>query len=335
MLLLSALAFVATVVAATPGLEAKLKLQTFPEEIILNAPFSAFVNDSVVLTLNVDVIPAMAAQAKGYGVNTIWSCGSMGQFDTMTISERILFNQAWITAAHEQGLFAIAQIGTTVQIDAITLAQQAVLAGADAIATVPPYYEIPSSVDALIAWMQPIAAAAPHLPLFYYHIPGTTHVNIQVYDLLTAAKTALPQLLGVKFVSPDMNDWFLTVNEFNNTHALLFAPEPKLQGFGLGLGRGAILAEDFYAPTYLRMKALYLAGEFAEAIKEQQWKYSVMNVFSKYGGGLAERFAYRWMASKADLGPERAPAVNPAESSFAGLQGELEALGFFNQTAPY
>lgn len=45
---------------------------------------------------------------------------------------------------------------------------------------------------------------------------------------------------------------FLTVNAFNNTHALLFAPEPKLQSFATGIGRGAILAEDFYAPTYLR-----------------------------------------------------------------------------------
>jgi N-acetylneuraminate lyase len=49
-------------------------------------------------------------------------------------------------------------------------------------------------VDALISWLQPIAAAAPNLPLFYYHIPGTTGVNIQIFDLLTAAQTTLPQL---------------------------------------------------------------------------------------------------------------------------------------------
>jgi N-acetylneuraminate lyase len=58
--------------------------------------------------------------------------------------------------------------------------------------------------------------------------------------------------MGVKYVSSDTNDWFLSVNAFNDTYALLLAPEPKLQWFGLGLGRGVVLAEDFYAPTYLR-----------------------------------------------------------------------------------
>jgi N-acetylneuraminate lyase len=62
--------------------------------------------------------------------------------------------------------------------------------------------------------------------------------------------------LGVKYVSPDTNDWFLSVNAFNSTYALLFAPEPKLQSFALGFGRGTVLAEDFYAPTYIRFATL-------------------------------------------------------------------------------
>jgi N-acetylneuraminate lyase len=106
-------------------------------------------------------------------------------------------------------MYAIAHCGSTVQLDAIGLAKAAKLDGADAIASVPPYYERsvavllsclfssshrPSTVAALIAWLQPIAAAVPDLPMFYYHIPGTTYVNIQIFDLLTEAQTALPQL---------------------------------------------------------------------------------------------------------------------------------------------
>jgi hypothetical protein len=121
---------VSALLAVAWGGRSSHPLDAFPEEIILHAPFSAFVNNSgkiiadpsaawhtstfvscacvrdcvaVTLTLNTEVIPALAAQAKAYGVNTIWSCGSMGQFDTMTLNERILFNQAWIAAAHDQG----------------------------------------------------------------------------------------------------------------------------------------------------------------------------------------------------------------------------------------
>ena len=57
---------------------------------------------------------------------------------------------------------------------------------------------------------------------------------------------------------------------------VLFAPEPKLQGFALqNPYNGAVLAEDFYAPTYLRMRAAYVAGNAAAALAEQHWKQDV------------------------------------------------------------
>lgn len=48
-----------------------------PELIVLHAPFTPFHNDSQ-RSLNTDVIPALAANAKAMGVNTIWVPGSMG-----------------------------------------------------------------------------------------------------------------------------------------------------------------------------------------------------------------------------------------------------------------
>ena len=62
------------------------------------------------------------------------------------------------------------------------------------------------------------------------------------------------------------------VGRYNSTRALLFAPEPKLASFALGQGRGTILAEDFYAPTYLRMRCAYDQGRFADARAEQAFK---------------------------------------------------------------
>jgi dihydrodipicolinate synthase/N-acetylneuraminate lyase len=35
-----------------------------------------------------------------------------------------------------------------------------------------------------VDWLADIASAAPTLPLFYYHLPGTTYVDIKVADLL-------------------------------------------------------------------------------------------------------------------------------------------------------
>tara|TARA_B110001452_G_scaffold172265_1_gene144311 strand:+ start:803 stop:1048 length:246 start_codon:yes stop_codon:yes gene_type:complete len=70
------------------------------------------------------------------------------------------------------GLYVIFQVGQTVQAESIELAQHATsVAGVHAIAAVPPYYERQSTVEPIVEWLRPIAAAAPRaLPLFYYHM---------------------------------------------------------------------------------------------------------------------------------------------------------------------
>ena len=56
-----------------------------------------------------------------------------------------------------------------------------------------------------------------------------------------------------------------------------------------------------------------------------------MAVFSKYGGGLAERAVYRKLAG-VDLGPRRAPTGQFDESQYDALVAELGTVGFFNQS---
>ena len=101
----------------------------------------------------------------------------MGQFDTLTIAERKSLVEAWSSACKAEGLYFIAHVGTTVVGEAIELAKHAAAAGADAIASVPPYYETTSDADTIVDWLEPICDAAPGLPLYYYHIPGSTHLG--------------------------------------------------------------------------------------------------------------------------------------------------------------
>ena len=47
-------------------------------------------------------------------------------------------------------------------------------------------------------------------------------------------------LLGIKYVSDDNQDWMNIVQQYNTSHVLMYAPEPKLQSFAIGrqaLGR--------------------------------------------------------------------------------------------------
>lgn len=120
----------------------------------------------------------------------------MGQFDVLSLDERNNLLKAWIGPAHQHDLYVIAHVGSTIQSDAISMAQYAVEQGADAIAAVPPYYEHPSTIELLIDWLQPVLAAAPQLDFYYYHIPGSTGVTFTMHEFFTQAKASglLPNL---------------------------------------------------------------------------------------------------------------------------------------------
>ena len=71
------------------------------------------------------------------------------------------------------------------------------------------------------------------------------------------------------------------MRRFNSTHSLLFAPEPKLASFSLAPGHGVILAEDYFAQTYVRMRAAYLRGDAAATGNENDENENVLVATSK------------------------------------------------------
>ena len=310
----------------------------FPSEMLLHAPFTPFTANG---TLNAtdDIVSRLAKQARAFGVTTIFVGGSMGEFDAMTFAERKALTTAWVKAAKPLGLYVISHCGTQGSLsDAIDMAQHAAAVGADAIASVPPFYERPQTVLALLDYLSQLASGAPKLPLIYYHIPSHTGVTFKMMDLFDGAAALgndgsprLPTLAGVKYVDTDFADWFALTRKYNDTKALLFAPEPKLTSFALGVGRGVVLAEDFFAPTYAKMKAAFDTHDLGMAHDEQEWKLKAMQALKRYGGGSAERVLYRRLCANVDLGPPRPPKVRMPEADWPCLQSDLAKLGFWSQ----
>ena len=256
MLLLFLASALASTATATTSNQCSTLITKMPTMMTLHAPFTPFKRDDArSLNATASNIDKLAAQAHAHGVTTIFVPGSMSQFETMTIAERKVLMSNWVTSGHKHNLYVILHVGSSVQAEAIELAKFAASTDADAIGSVPMYYESSSDVPTIVQFLKPIAAAAPNLPMFYYHLPGVTHADILVSTLLDAAAapvTGIPTLCGVKWVGTNNADWFKMVTKYNATRALLFAPEPKLASFSLGMGRGVVLAEDFYAGTYLR-----------------------------------------------------------------------------------
>ena len=72
--------------------------------------------------------------------------------------------------------------------EAKELARHAQKYGTDAIAAMAPYYNRPNGVDELLTWLMDIASATPNVPFWYYHLPGTTYVDVSMYELLQKAE---------------------------------------------------------------------------------------------------------------------------------------------------
>lgn len=246
------------------------------------------------------------------------------------MGERKALAEEWIKQASVHGLYTIVNVGDDDLSVVQELAEHAKSIGADAIATVPAYYGGSSNVQVVVQWLAAISGFVDDsMPLFYYHIPGTTGVNIKITELLAAAETQVPMLAGVKYVSGDLYDFTASFEGFPNVK-MMFAPEPKLAGIPLG-GTSVVLAESFYASSWLRMYAAYKKGDMKTARAEQLWKRKVSAIFSKYGGGAAERYVWRHILN-VDMGPPRLPELPLSESEYESMVKELDGAGFFSQT---
>eukprot|EP01065_Artemidia_motanka_P016783 TRINITY_DN2037_c0_g1_i1.p2 TRINITY_DN2037_c0_g1~~TRINITY_DN2037_c0_g1_i1.p2 ORF type:complete len:349 (+),score=130.78 TRINITY_DN2037_c0_g1_i1:83-1048(+) len=309
-----------------------------PGHIVLTAPWTPFqAEPGPSPAVNISAIPALATCVQSLGANTVWIGGGMGQFDAMSAAERMELTEAWLKAPASAGMYRIAHVGSNVLSEARAMAAHAASNGADAIAAVPQCYE-GGDAATQVQWLRAISDAAPSLPIFYYHIPGSTHVDIKMLDLVKAAATGLKTLGGIKYVSGDEMDWFQTTQFLNSSAAagmdvsMLWAPEPKLTSFSLGGVGGTILAEPYYATWYNQMRAAEVSGKEDDARAIQQWKLDVSSALSSHGAG-ASRAVLRDLCG-VEMGPQRLPQKDFDESQRAAMVSDLKKLHFFTKVMP-
>ena len=307
---------------------ARTRIPLPPPNALLHAPMTPFTASG---SLNLSAVPALAADAAASGVNFVFVVGGMGQYDALTLAERKAIAGAWVAAAHPLDIYVCVHVGALALADAVELAQHAASIGADAVASVPPFYEKPVSAAVLAAWLAPVAAAAPELAFFYYHIPAATGVDVSMVSFFPVAIATIPTFCGVKFVSTDLVDYGQLVETYSQVDpplSLLFAPEPKLAGVALG-AQGVVLAESFFARSWLRMCNFVKAGSWDLARAEQSAKMRIISIFAGFAGFDAERTVYRRLIGL-DMGPPRLPLLPLSNADSLVLFAQLNAAGFFS-----
>eukprot|EP01130_Rhizamoeba_saxonica_P005876 TRINITY_DN2325_c0_g1_i4.p1 TRINITY_DN2325_c0_g1~~TRINITY_DN2325_c0_g1_i4.p1 ORF type:complete len:282 (-),score=62.81 TRINITY_DN2325_c0_g1_i4:157-1002(-) len=250
----------------------------------MSAPWTPFNPDR---SINLDTIPDQAKFHKEQGVTHAWVIGGMGQWYALTVEERQQLGQAWVKAGNEKDLFVIVHTGASVIRDAVELTKHATKIGANAIAVIPPFTGArPGSVSELIEVLKMIVGDSK-LPLYYYHIPGTTGINFKMSQILDEAYTSLPTLKGVKYVDSDVIDFVKCSEMFKGKYEMFWAPEPKLQAMPFG-SKHYVLAESYYAPYLSKVVQQWDNENLKGAREAQQQLNDLQSLIGSSGSGASK-----------------------------------------------
>ena len=148
---------------------------------LISAPYTPMKEDG---SIDLQKIKEYADLTASHGcVNGVFICGSTGEYASTTVAERKAITEEWIKEA--KGRFkVVVHVGSNCAKDSVELAAHALKAGADAVASIAPNYFRPASVEDMVMFFKPIAAAAGNLPFYFYNFPAMSGVCLPVDKFL-------------------------------------------------------------------------------------------------------------------------------------------------------
>lgn len=276
--------------------------------------------------------PAVEAQAHRLlqtGVHGVFACGTTGECSSMTNGERIALAQTWCQVARGTKLEVVVHVGGSCQKDSIELARAAEKAGAHALAAVSPSYLKPGTVDDLIDFLTPVAAAAPSLPFYFYDIPPLTGVHLSMVAFLEKAPQKIPQLAGLKYSNPDLPQLIECLNGNEGAFEVLFGiDEALLAVLALGVKGAVGSSYNFAAPIYHRLIAAFFQGDLETARKEQAQSVRLVRLLGRFGYLAGAKHIMGLLG--APVGEVRAPVRGLSNESKKSLERELHETGLFH-----
>jgi 4-hydroxy-tetrahydrodipicolinate synthase len=215
-------------------------------------------------------------------VNGFFVCGTTGLGPAMATDERKKTSEIVIEETRKR-VPVIVQVGAVNPQTSLELAKHAEIAGADAIASVTPFYYKPGD-DAVLEHYR-LLAESTNLPLFVYNIPRQTGNNVDANMLVKLA--GIRKIVGVKDSSQD----FTLLLDY-----LTAAP----RNFNVLVGTESFLFSALYAGAHGGVSAL--ANAFPEVMVEMYEAFEHKE--AEKGSELQRRVhALRSVVSKPPIAP--------------------------------
>jgi N-acetylneuraminate lyase len=300
-------------------------MQTTPSkklEGLIAASFTPYRNGCI----NPDIVPAYAAALRSQGVQGIFVNGTTGESLSLSTDERKALAEAWLSCA-APGFPVLVHVGHNSLPEACDLAAHAAEHGARAVSAMAPTFFQPG-LPALVDYLAEIAAAAPAVPFYYYHMPSMTGARFLMTDFLRLAGERIPNLAGIKFTWEDLMDYTLAAGVDGGRYDIVFGRDEILL-CGLALGARAAIGSTYNmaAPLYRAVWSAFDAGRLAEARELQVRAMAMIDACRR--SGPSDLPAIRALASQrlgVELGPPRAPLVPARDEALTSLGRTLDGL---------
>lgn len=291
---------------------------------LVAAPFTPFKKDG---SVDQPMIEKLAASLTANRVVGAFVCGTTGEGVSMTVAERKKVAERWQANAGSK-LRVIVHVGHTSLGDCRDLAAHAQKIGVSAVGCMAPFCFKPSKAEDLVAFCAEVAAAAPDLPFYYYHIPCVTGVTVPAFDFLRAAADKIPNLAGLKFTHENLMDFASCVRFEGGRYDVLFGRDEMLLS-GLASGaQGAIGSTyNYAAPVYHKIISAFARGDLAAAQEAQARANAMIAVLIRYGGMPPAGKAFM-KAIGLDCGSVRLPLRSLTTEQAEALRAEAAAVGF-------
>jgi len=297
---------------------------------LVAATYTPFAPDR---SLDLAAVPPLVERLLADGVAGLYVCGSTGEGVSLSTPERKQVTEAFIAAAASR-VPVVVQVGHNSLVEARELAAHAQAAGADATSAMPPSYFKPGSVEMLVECCAEIAAAAPGLPFYYYHIPVMTGVAVPMTGFLREAAGRIPNLAGLKYTAN-------TLHEYQECVALDGGRFDVLYGFdelllpALAVGAAGAVGSTFNiaAPLYRRVIDAFAAGDIEAARAAQLKAVQLIGSIARYPFHPAMKLIMGWLGTP--CGGCRPPQPELSAADQASLRSALEASGFFQWSRPH
>lgn len=284
-------------------------------------------------SLNLDILPDYKGFLKNNKVAGVFVNGSTGDFVSLTVEERKEMIDAWAIERSDD-FFVFNHVGHTSLKVAKDLTKHCA-DKVDAISALAPYYFSVPSLESLVEYCAEIAACAPNIPFYYYHIPVLSGADFSMFEFLKMAEVKIPNLGGIKFTKNDVIDYRYCKDYKNGKYNILYGVDEMLLSSLPYDARGWVGSTyNHLAPLYYEVIEAFKNGDHALANQLQAKSAQFVDELNGRGGfnGAGKSFM---RVLGLDFGPCRYPHKTFSDEELSEVKKILTDLGIMEYTSRF